>query len=301
MKTQSACTPRLGRRFASLLIAASISLAIGCQTVVDVDLAEFEPRLAAFGFISPDSIWNVLLYRNASMQQPVKAPQLLVAGAQVAVSGKDGRVVLEEDSAGYYTHDGLPEVGQTYVLEVQATGYPDIRAEGHVPPRPSVEVTLMDVEYGRRENRIEFSLDDPAGENFYRVGLFSLHGDEWSTIGFSTTDPAIKFSPDLVGVINLDDDLTTFNVGWFGDELFEGTSRTIALDFRHYVNPFDFPVLVVTSMSKDYFEYHRTLELQYWNSGDPFTSPVDVYSNVTGGSGVFGGYANTVIEVRPEE
>ena len=56
-------------------------------------------------------------------------------------------------------------------------------------------------------------------------------------------------------------------------------------------------------MSKDYFEYHRSLEhqYQYWSTGDPLASPVDVYSNVAGGYGVFGGYANSIIEVRPEE
>ena len=47
-------------------------------------------------------------------------------------------------------------------------------------------------------------------------------------------------------------------------------------------------IFYVNSMSDDYFEYQRSLE----NSGyhDPFSEPLQIFSNIEGGRGVFAGY-----------
>ena len=47
------------------------------------------------------------------------------------------------------------------------------------------------------------------------------------------------------------------------------------------------------SVSEDYFNYFNTVSLQSWTSGDPFSEPVQVYSNVQDGFGIFAGYQSS--------
>ena len=54
-------------------------------------------------------------------------------------------------------------------------------------------------------------------------------------------------------------------------------------------------MLVVSGLSEEQVRYNRTLLLQdgYLFVADPiFTKPIDVYSNVEGGLGIFAGFTN---------
>ena len=50
-------------------------------------------------------------------------------------------------------------------------------------------------------------------------------------------------------------------------------------------------LLLLSSLSEDYFEYQRTLSEQVLSG--PFVEPQGVYSNIEGGLGIFAGYTNT--------
>ena len=45
------------------------------------------------------------------------------------------------------------------------------------------------------------------------------------------------------------------------------------------------------SITEEYFRYIQTLNLFEKDFGDPLTNPVQVFSNVTGGFGIFAGAA----------
>ena len=89
----------------------------------------------------------------------------------------------------------------------------------------------------------------------------------------------------------------SFAYAYLSDASFDGESRTISLDSQLFLPRSDSPLppigVVVGSMSADYFQYHRSLARQERSGGDPFADPVGLYSNVTGGVGVLGGYAST--------
>jgi hypothetical protein len=58
-------------------------------------------------------------------------------------------------------------------------------------------------------------------------------------------------------------------------------------------NQSDSTIIVVSlmSLSEDYFKYKLSLEKYQETAGDPFAQPVQVYSNVENGFGIFGGYS----------
>ena len=287
-----------------LLIAVVSTFTTSCETTVDADITTYEPRLALYGFPNPDSAWSILLYRTAAPYELVTEEQLRVSDAHIVVSGKRGRNVLQVAALGHYIHVSWPLAGEEFLLGAEASGYPPIRAQGHVPERPQVDTTSL-VSLGREGNeflyRIVLTLDDPAGVNFYRLGLYERSADlesYWRTIKFESTDPALRPSPDLVGALSLDELASGYRIAWFGDEQFEGDRRTIELDIRFFHDVPDSAVLVLSSMSEDYFEYHRTLEQQSISFNDVLAAPTEVFSNVENGVGIVGGYANSVVEVR---
>ncbi len=285
-------------------IVAVLSFGAGCETVVDLDIPSYEPRLAVYGFFSPDNAWDITLYRSAAPAEAVAAEDLVIADAVVVVSGQQGRDTLQAVAPGRYRSSLKPSVGEEYGLEIEAPGFDPVRALGSTPERPQVGTPRIDpigTDIFTKRFRIVFTVDDPTGANYYRVGLFrdaSHHGREWSPISFSSTDPAFRYSPDLVGALDLEGGHGHYQIAYFNDDLFEGGSRTFELFVDLYLtgrgNAIPPADLVVTSMSESYFEYHRTLELQRYNHGDPLAEPVGLFSNIEGGVGVFGGYANRV-------
>ena len=50
-------------------------------------------------------------------------------------------------------------------------------------------------------------------------------------------------------------------------------------------------ILKLNYSKEDYFKYKLSLEKYQETAGDPFAQPVQVYSNVENGFGIFGGYS----------
>ncbi len=44
-------------------------------------------------------------------------------------------------------------------------------------------------------------------------------------------------------------------------------------------------------MDENRYLYLRTKDVQYANDGNPFAEPINVYSNITNGYGIFGSYS----------
>jgi len=51
-------------------------------------------------------------------------------------------------------------------------------------------------------------------------------------------------------------------------------------------------VATLSSVSEDYYKYNVTLAKYEQTQGDPFAQPVQVYSNIENGFGIFGGYSS---------
>lgn len=112
------------------------------------------------------------------------------------------------------------------------------------------------------------------------------------------SDPALRDSPATVGGISLEGERSSYAAAYFDDALFDGEPRTFTFDANLTVSayaPLPETHLVVTSMSEEYFEYHRHLDLQRRTNEDPLGDPTDLYSNVEDGTGVFSGYASTAL------
>lgn len=56
--------------------------------------------------------------------------------------------------------------------------------------------------------------------------------------------------------------------------------------------------LILRTLSKEYFQYVASQELQAYSYDDPFAQPVVIYGNVRGGLGIFAGFSEDAREVE---
>ena len=290
--------------------AAALGLA-GCDGGATIGVEEEPPRIAAYGFFGPEEPWEVHVYRSVGAAAPVSLEEAAVVQATVVVSGGGRRDTLRQSDPGVYTMDGPgPEPGVEYRLDVSAPGLPSIEAGDRVPAPPAVrvrsEITVgLEGPYDDRYAtvRAHISLDDAPGPNYYLVRLsrYSERDGRWRLSGFTSPAPYLRGSAGSVGALFLEGEQGDFDTGYFNDDLFDGASNELEITAGFYLGSEDVPPmrLVLTSMSPAYFEYHRRLDLQRLNAEDPFADPVDLFSNVVGGHGIFGAYSNAVFFLNP--
>ena len=304
------------RYLSALVLIACVS----CEAVVDIDPPEYNSELVATSHFSPDSIWSVDVHRSLGIGIKEDASRQYVDGATVMILNDAGIVdsLRYRDSGRYRSVANKYPMAETrYTLRVDAPGESGLEAISAAPPPPlvtdySIELLGQTVEIGLyREGvyRLRIRFADASGPNFYRVGIYRYkpnqkrHSDEsapdsvYRLQSVDTTDPGWYCS-----YIDAFQTELEFNSGdgdchqaIVTDRLFDGREKswtaTLNLASGDAGGGRDEVLLLLSSLSEDYFEYQRTLKEQFLSG--PFLEPQRVYSNVEGGLGIFAGYTNT--------
>lgn len=305
-----------------------LSMALGaCESVVDVDIPREAPKLVANAFINPDSVISVRVSRSKFVLDTTALQ--VVQGAQVSIFEDDQlRESLRETGKGWYTSTFQPLEGKEYTLRVEATPFQTIEASTFIQPKVPIQSltyqtsqidhgticdgnscwTMYDTEY-----QFELTLQDPPGQDhYYEISGFLFHEymDEkrddtgniigWDTliikedIFLGTEDPAIT---DLE--FGFEEDTYYGSTLAFSDNLFKGKSYTVRFNMNYY-NEGHPPqagehtielVLLLKTVDEARYRYLRSKEIQSNNEGNPFAEPINVYSNVVNGYGIFASYS----------
>jgi hypothetical protein len=209
------------------------------------------------------------------------------------------KLVNISDEIIYYSTDLKPQIGKEYIVEISAEGYETIMAEGVLPNAVSFEVNQFVIidsfkyEYPLGvywlDLKAEFNvrIDDPPFENNY-YALYVLYFDVDSNyfITYSLTTTSDDLSIEGTDDINLQSVL-------FTDKLFNGEQHEISFNVDCTSLPLDNSNKVyvyLASYSEDTYLYRHSYALFQESYGDFFSQPVQVYSNIKNGYGIFGGY-----------
>lgn len=136
---------------------------------------------------------------------------------------------------------------------------------------------------GFKIGEVSFTFSDiPGQDNFYRLNLYYYDNVRQSFEAY-----------DLSSDIFIDAQANRTDDGYiFGDESFNGSSITISAEvpfgFIDNSAPYKFYVKL-EALNRDLSLYEQSRELYRQSAGGLFTEPVDLYSNVNGGLGIFGG------------
>jgi len=279
-------------------------IAQGCEQIIEVDLPEHEPKLTINSTLSPDAEWFVHLSSSIG---------ILETGDPEDV--QNGEVVIYQNGAvlDTFAHagDGFyvplqsipdPQEGNSYEIRATAPGFEAVSSVATIPPQVTIDraytLPVLDANGNpgfTTELTVEFQ--DPPGENFYFVSLVNVdtfgippnQSVAYYNVFMESSDPALAAQPLYSNF--------EFNGLLFPDVSFEGQDKTLKFTAFEEVNSSRTYILILGSMSEDYYLYGRTYSQTWENDGNPFAEPVMIHSNVANGYGIFAGFNTFVLEL----
>ncbi|NEN22158.1 DUF4249 domain-containing protein [Cryomorpha ignava] len=315
MKQIAACT---------LIGFLLLLLLSGCEKYLDFEGEDATPRLVLNGAFTTDSIFSVQLSNSSGYID--KNPLNTIAYGQVLVYGENGEIIdsLHHTENGIYTGSVLASANSSYSVVANAGSFGTVSAQDYIPVAVPIvhwdtaTTSVTEYDYTSSRLQIEFTINDPAGiNNFYVLEVYNTQYYYVSTIYdpntgnmtydtvyydqpirdrmyFSTSDQILLSESDLA----IDATLYYSSGLSYSDALFNGKSQTfrILVESNYYGDNGNLE-LHLKSSSEAYYSYARTLEKYFYTEGDPFAQPVQVFSNIENGFGIWAGYSVAVVEL----
>jgi hypothetical protein len=260
---------------------------------VNIDVPLEKPLITLNSVFNPDSVWNVQLNLNRHVLD--KNPYASVDDAEVSIY-ENSILVNKLDfikNGKYRSQNGKPLAGKVYEVKVTSNANGEVSAKSMAPqPVQNLSVEFLKPETESYNNRYIVNLtfiDAPGEKNYYKI---TAEGDLYfftsNKIGKNTVVIPIKERGQ-----SEEDDQGDAEI-LFSDLLFDGKKYSISIAASFYTNLSQVR-LSLWSVSEDYYNYKQTLQLQSKTSNNPFAQPVNVYNNIKGGFGIFGGYSQTTV------
>ncbi|MCA1752133.1 MAG: DUF4249 domain-containing protein [Cryomorphaceae bacterium] len=313
-------TPTL---FFRILIASALLLSTGaCTKFIDFEGEDSTPRLVVNGAFQPDSVFEIELSNSLGFID-ISQIQPRTDGS-VAVYDGNGSFVdsLTHIGDGRYRSNVTAAVGNTYTVRASSGAFGEVSATDYIPDIMPIDswdtasAASSDPFFDNSGLDIFFTLSDPAGsENFYMVEVFESAGYyidyvmDPSTGEFVQDTIYLDFGPQKLYLSTTDQVLLSEADGFadggelygetffFSDRLFNGNIRRFQLRLDYYSGIANLEIRL-TSASQSYWRYRRTIDRYDYSSGDPFSEPVQVFTNIEGGLGIWAGFSasSAVIE-----
>ncbi|MDW3193469.1 MAG: DUF4249 domain-containing protein [Cytophagales bacterium] len=299
------------------LIYILILITSACELVIDVDQPPFQPSIVVGSFIGTDTTITVNLSEDRDvLERPNEFNP--ITGATVRLfQGNQLLGMLEEveipepmdvnsnELRGRYGLDFRPTAGVEYRLEVEKEGFASVHATDRLPAiAPEFEVVDMELD-DLYDSEIDLRILDQPGRDYYEVRVylsisqvasatFDGNTEEWTINRIARYTRPIDIYTENIAV-------EEHNVSIFSDRLFDGRSYELSLETYIYIHEQDEPkidrnpvlTVEVRRVSEAYYNYVNSAALQWWVDGDPFSEPVQAFSNVENGRGIFGSYVST--------
>ncbi|MXX98216.1 MAG: DUF4249 domain-containing protein [Rhodothermaceae bacterium] len=300
------CCPR----FIGLLI---LLLLPACETVIEIDPPEYDPELSISSNFTPDSIWSAIITQTVPVGSLRDTPDPLVSNATVRVYQGESlidRLIYDLDRGEYVSAQGLrPRANIPYRMVVDAPGFRSASAMSTAPLPPDiadVEIgRLSDIPnvFGETEYQVDFRLPNRPGLNYYSFFILieypevgpsdSPYGPNYAYMSHDSRRWYCNFTDVLnpvevavgddygcaIGALsdrNVDEPTLDFEIKFdLSEELGESLDQGL--------------LLVVLALSPEFVEYQASIEEQ-WDF-DGFGQPVNLYTNIEGGRGIFAGYS----------
>jgi hypothetical protein len=299
-----------------LLELITILILAACEKVVPVNVPKKEPRLVISAWLNKDKAIEVRVSKSlhileASSLGPQGQQQFMITDAKPVVyenSISIDTLVYNQQEFIYKSPRNVKiRDGYTYSIKVTAPGYKEVTAQTNVPVQSAI-AGLSRVKNARKNSDgeelddVTIKLDDPPGTNYYLVRIFSATfntmNPEFAISCVSSTDKdleAVSEDGDPLGESCLDgNSLVMKDVNFNGrQKQLKISVESFLLQEQKYQNrPPSRPYVKVYQVTQDYFKYVKSLSAYQNSSDNPFAEPINVYSNVANGYGIFS--ANTV-------
>ena len=290
----------------------------GCTKEVTIDIPGYEEQLVIDGRIETGQPPFILLSKSKEVYAPTDLNAFLngyVTGAVVTVSDGTTTVVLDELCSNNLPPGSEEMAASMFGLTVAELANFNICAYtsfntaiwGQVGKTYTLTVTFEGQTYTAETTIVQ---PTPLTDLYWKAEPETPnHGYSWITL----SDPANQFDGYYFEVkrINTNPDGTTVDAGYtapfnpvFNDEFFDGltfdfayenpkaTGSSVPEEYRFLYPIGDTVVIKVSKLDRFVFEYFEKKYTQLATAGNPFATPTNIPTNITGGAlGVWAGYS----------
>lgn len=254
-----------------------------CETIVEAELPEHEPKLVINGVFNPDSLLKVDVSASRSVFSSGQT-YLPVENANVNLY-EDGKklLTLHHIGGGVYEADQKPIALRNYELHVSAPGFSSASASNYVPAEAVVNDMeacegLFNEDWQEHSINVVFTLEDGPEENFYYIQVFTPFTN-FENISYNRNINLLSSTP-----ISYEFSMETRL--FFSDKLFNGKTLPLMLNLEN--NSGGDLYVQVAHITEEYYNYVRTLEKQSYNDNINI-NPITVSNNIKNGMGLLAG------------
>jgi len=298
--------------FPLLLILSSLTLS-NCTKEIEFDAQDIAPRIVVNSLFTNDSIWSAHISRSVGVLDTTS--YTTISNATINIFDNNATLVttLTHQGDGLYTSPSgvTPIPNQSYTLEASASGYTSVSATNAIPsvvPIYQLDTVASTNSDGETILEVTITFQDPSAvENFYMLEVIAkgTYFDEWEQDSVDFRAP-LPITCDDINV----ETINGFNIGGFEnsylylmlkDQNFDGQNYELTFSVVNYAELKDlnlFGEIRLVNTSEAYFNYLRSFNMYQNTIGNPFATPVQVYSNVTNGMGIFAGGTLTFWDIQ---
>jgi hypothetical protein len=282
------------------------ALLTSCELTRIVDVDPGPSKLVINSLFVADSTWivNIAQTRHILERDLIQVPEQFT----MSVVSSSGSVFTFEEQVNRYQareYRALqkPVAGETYTITLSAPGFATAQAITVVPSKVELIAASLDSANMIPSNYdnggsipIDFTFQDPPGRGDYYIPQFVIR-DEYSRYNPVTRELESVYSwrgfrlteGVRMGGLSIEEDVRVIS-----DEFFDGQLKTIRLHinktFYSSNEPKTYPWrFYLTHIGEDYYQYLISSSLQRETSNNPLAQPVQVFSNIDGGLGIFAG------------
>ena len=308
MQLQKMVTPTI--KISLLVLIASLFFT-SCVEPIEFDPGDVSPYPVLVSRPCGDSTVSVYISKSRFfLANRSNVHALDDATVTLIVNGVPSAGVYDEGACngyGGYLFPLLPRPGDSLRIEALVPGFSDkVSAVTAIPQQPSFEIvdcvidTNVQENWGNIKAKIRFKVNCSGPNEYYAVRILkafsasdTLNLDD---LNFIVNDPIVNNS-------NFEDVLDGYNGSFwdremfFSSELFTGGSHEFTAVLEYWQgywesfssNPFTL-YLEVRALSPELYRYIRTTGGPNSELDELFGEPVQVFCNIDGGIGIFGGY-----------
>jgi hypothetical protein len=276
---------------------SALLLIVACEKEIEFTPEEVVPRIVVNSiFAQGDTIWMNLSESRNILYEGV-LPIIENANAQLLdINDNVIGTFIYDDYGMYYCTSVAISLATTYGVRVEASGFNSVTASSLLPNLISLtSLDTVDVPNDELDFKLSF-LDDASQTNFYGISII-YHGAYIDEIGeVISFQSARSYTSEVFvanGTADIDDGRRYDSEYFFSDNGFNGQTIDFKCTTSRYegAEPGGYFVVQLKNLNVDLYKYYLSLRRYKDANGNPFAEPVQVYSNITDGFGIFGGTA----------
>jgi len=290
---------------------------ISCSEVIDIKVDEKEKKIVLNSIITPDSLIKVHLTKSIGVLE-ADSNVKFIENAQIQLFENDNFIEnLTYDKNGYYNSKTFPKIGNIYTLKATNNELQDIETKTTIPTNVAIKnitykidsiaypTQMYDVETNTFYDTIMYTIDK------FKVNVTfddAVDTKNYYYLCFANKNPIYDYLTDSIigeryfftyySLINSDNYTYFYMDGLNGymvsDNFFNGKQFTINADLMGWGGYLPTLYIFLISISEDFYNYAISNDKYREASYNPLAEPVNVFSNIKNGFGIFTSYSVSI-------